>query len=84
MVKHCQRMVGAEPIGFELPQVDYRLMAQAMGIPGHVINSPQDLEKIDFDAMLRHPGPTLLDVRIDREEAAPMGARLKTLEGGRS
>jgi acetolactate synthase I/II/III large subunit len=79
MVKHGQRMAGAEPIGFELPQIDYRLMAQSMGIPGHVISSPEDLEKIDFNGILLRPGPTLLDVRIDAEEPAPMGMRLKTL-----
>jgi acetolactate synthase I/II/III large subunit len=79
MVKHGQRLAGAEPIGFELPRVDYRLMAQAMGIPGHVIESPQDLEKIDFNAIIRRQGPTLLDVRIDGEEPAPMGVRMKTL-----
>lgn len=82
MVKHGQRMAGAEPIGFELPQVDYRLMAQSMGIPGHVISSPQDLEKIDFNGILLRPGPTLLDVRIDCEEPAPMGVRLQTLGTG--
>lgn len=79
MVKHGQRLAGAEPIGFELPRVDYRLMAQAMGIPGHVIESPQDLEKIDFNTIIRRQGPTLLDVRIDGEEPVPMGVRMKTL-----
>ena len=33
MVKHGQRLAGAEPIGFELPQVDFAAMAAAMGIP---------------------------------------------------
>lgn len=82
MVKHGQRMAGAEPIGFELPEIDYRLMAQSMGIPGHVISSPQDLEKIDFNGILLRPGPTLLDVRVDPEEPAPMGVRLQTLGTG--
>lgn len=79
MVMHGQRLARAEPIGFELPQVDYRLMAQSMGIPGHVIESPADFDALDFDAMLARPGPTLLDVRIDREEVPPMIQRLKAL-----
>lgn len=79
MVKHGQRLAGAEPIGHELPQVDYRKLVQAMGIPGHVIHSPQELDALDFDAILRHPGPTLLDVRIDGEEVPPMMLRMKTL-----
>jgi len=79
MVKHGQRIAGAEPIGFELPQVDYCALANAMGIPGHVIRSPRDLEALDFDAMLERKGPTMLDVRIDGEEVPPMNVRMKTL-----
>jgi acetolactate synthase-1/2/3 large subunit len=79
MVKHGQRLAGAEPIGFELPQVDYRALANALGVPGHVVRSPKDLEALDFDALLSRPGPTLLDVRIDPEEVPPMNVRMKTL-----
>ncbi|HEV7914249.1 MAG TPA: thiamine pyrophosphate-dependent enzyme, partial [Albitalea sp.] len=79
MVMHGQRMARAEPIGFELPEVDYRLMALAMGIPGHVIDSPADLDALDFDQILARKGPTMLDVRIDREEVPPMFQRLKSL-----
>jgi len=79
MVMHGQRMAQAEPIGFELPVVDYRLMAQALGIPGHVIESPADFDALDIDAILARKGPTMLDVRIDREEVPPMFQRLKAL-----
>lgn len=79
MVKHGQRLANAEPIGYELPAVDYRKLAEAMGIPGHVIHSPQQLDALDFNAMLRRKGPTLLDVRIDPDEVPPMLLRMKTL-----
>ncbi len=79
MVMHGQRLAKAEPIGFELPAVDYRRIAQAMGIAGHVIESPEDFDALDFDAILTRRGPTLLDVRIDREEVPPMIQRLKAL-----
>jgi acetolactate synthase-1/2/3 large subunit len=79
MVKHGQRLARAEPIGFQLPEVDYRLLALAMGIPGHVIDSPANLEALDFDEILSRKGPTMLDVRIDGEEAPPMIQRLKAL-----
>ena len=79
MVKHGQRLAGAEPIGFELPAVNFKLMAESMGIAGHVIHTAQDFENLDLDAILHHPGPTVLDVRIDREEAPPMELRLRTL-----
>jgi acetolactate synthase-1/2/3 large subunit len=82
MVKHGQRIAGAEPIGYQLPAVDYRALAAAMGIPGHVIHSPQDLQALDFDEILSRPGPTMLDVRIDGEEVPPMNLRMKTLGTG--
>jgi acetolactate synthase-1/2/3 large subunit len=79
MVRHGQRMAGAEPVAHDLPRVDFRAMAESMGIPGHVIAAPGDFESLDFDAMLARKGPSLLDVRLDREEAPPMGLRLRTL-----
>ncbi|MGA8863363.1 MAG: thiamine pyrophosphate-binding protein [Gallionella sp.] len=80
MVKFGQRMAGAEQIASELPAVDFKMMAASMGIPGHVIRSAEDFDNLDLDAILRHPGPTVLDVRVDRNEAPPMELRLRTLE----
>lgn len=79
MVKHGQRLAGAEPTAFQLPQVDFARLAETLGIPGFVIRSPADFDALDMDAILRRPGPTLLDVRIDGEEVPPMGLRMKTL-----
>lgn len=79
MVKHGQRLAGAEPIGFQLPRVDFAAMAAAMGIPGHVVHSSRELEALDLRALLARGGPTLLDVRIDGEEVPPMNLRMKTL-----
>lgn len=79
MVKHGQRLAGAEPVGFELPPVDFRLLAESMGIAGHVIRTAEDFDDLDLDAILRHPGPTVLDVRVDKEEVPPMGLRIKIL-----
>jgi acetolactate synthase I/II/III large subunit len=79
MVKHGQRLAKAEPIGFELPQVNYAALAQAMGIHGQLIRTPEELEAVDFDALLTRRGPTLLDVRIDGEQVPPMNVRMKTL-----
>ncbi len=79
MVKHGQRLAGAEQIGFELPPADFRLMAESMGIPGHVIRTAEDFDNLDLDAILCHPGPTVLDVRVDREEVPPMELRVRTL-----
>jgi acetolactate synthase-1/2/3 large subunit len=79
MVKHGQRLAGAEQIGVDLPTVDFQLLAESMGIPGHVIRTAEDLDSLDLDAILRNPGPTVLDVRVDKEEVPPMGLRMKIL-----
>ena len=79
MVMHGQRIAKAEAIAYELPVVDYKKMVEAMGIPGHIIRSPSDFTQLDMAAIQERRGPTLLDIRIDREEVPPMVMRLKTL-----
>lgn len=79
MVMHGQRLAGAEPVGFQLPTVDYRFMAISMGIAGHVVASPKDLGNLPWGEIMSRKGPTIIDVRIDKEEVPPMGLRMKTL-----
>ncbi|MGI1670627.1 MAG: thiamine pyrophosphate-binding protein [Neptuniibacter sp.] len=79
MVRHGQMMGGAEPIGFELPKIDFALMAEAMGIDGIRVNTSEELEALDFPALFQKRGPTLIDVRIDPAEVPPMGERVKGL-----
>ena len=79
MVKHGQRLAGAEPVGFELPPVDFGAMARAMGAQAYTIHSPDDLVRLDIEGLCRYPGPTLLDVHVDKEEVPPIHARMKVL-----
>jgi acetolactate synthase-1/2/3 large subunit len=79
MVKHGQRLAGAEPIAFELPPTDFAAMARAMGAEAHTIHGPQDFERLDIEAMCKRKGPTLLDVYIDPEQVPPMNLRMRTL-----
>ena len=79
MVKHGQRLAGAEPISFELPEIDYCAYAKAMGAAGYIIRSPQDLLNLDVGEICKRGGPTLLDVRIDREEVPPIRNRIRAL-----
>ncbi len=81
MVKHGQRLAGAEPIAFELPKVDFCSIAKAMGGRAMRLTTIVDLEKLDFEALCRQEGPTLLDVNIDPEEVPPMNTRIKVLGG---
>ena len=79
MVMHGQRLGDQESIGWELNTVNYAALAQAMGIDGIVIESPAQLEKLDLEGLFYKNGPTLIDVRIDRDEVPPMSDRIKGL-----
>lgn len=79
-VKHGQRMAGAEPIGFELPAVDFVAYARSMGAQAYAIKSPADMAALNITALCAHHGPTLLDVHIDPNELPPLEQRLKMLE----
>ena len=78
-VKHGQRLGKAEEIGFELPDIDFAMIARAMGANGYVIKSPQDMVDLDINALCKYLGPTILDVRIDREEVPPLSMRMQLL-----
>lgn len=77
MVMHGQRMGGAAEVGFELGQVDFAMMAQSVGVEGIVINNMEDMKRVDLARLFSKKGPTLLDIRIDKEEIPPMGDRVK-------
>jgi acetolactate synthase I/II/III large subunit len=82
MVKHGQRLAKAEQIGVDMPPTDFAALARAMGATGYNVRSPEDLLKLDFDAMCAHHGPTLIDVLIDPDEIPPMNARMRVLGDG--
>ena len=79
MVMHGQQLGGQESIGWELNNVNYAAMVEAMGVEGIIIEDPDQLDKLDFDRLFSKDGPTLIDVRIDRDEIPPMGDRVKGL-----
>ena len=80
MVKHGQRLSGAEQIGYEIPNIDYSGIAKAVGAQGYIIESPADFDAIDMQSVCAHSGPTVLDVRIDPQEVPPMQMRIKDLK----
>jgi acetolactate synthase-1/2/3 large subunit len=79
MVKHGQRLAGAEQIGCELPPTDFAALARALGAEGVTLRSPEDFADLDVEALCRRQGPTLLDVLIDPEEVPPMNVRMRVL-----
>ena len=84
MVMHGQKLGKQESIGWELNEINYAAMAQAMGVEGIIIESPEQLEALNLNALFTKNGPTLLDVRIDRNEVPPMGDRIKGLAANNS
>ncbi|MEW6037911.1 MAG: thiamine pyrophosphate-binding protein [Pseudomonadota bacterium] len=79
MVKHGQRLAGAQQIGCELPATDFAALARALGAEGYTVRGPKDFDVLDIDAMCVRKGPTLLDVLIDPEQVPPMKMRVKVL-----
>lgn len=82
-VRHGQRLAGAEPIGFELPRIDYAAMAASMGIDSYSVYSPADLRDIDLARISRRRAPALIDVHVDPRETPPLAERMQMLAAGR-
>ncbi|WP_016957088.1 thiamine pyrophosphate-binding protein [Catenovulum agarivorans] len=82
MVKFGQRMSQAESIGWELNMVNFAVLARAQGAKGLVIETPEQLEKLDLYSIFSGNKPMVLDVRIDPEEVPPMMDRVKSLNAG--
>lgn len=80
MVRHGQRLAGAEQIGCALPPTDFAMLARALGADAHTIRSPEDFSRLDIAALCARRGPTLLDVLIDPNEVPPMNVRMRVLK----
>ncbi len=84
MVMHGQKLGRQESIGWELNDIDYSAMAAAMGINNILIDQPKQLDTLNWQSLFSQNGPTLIDVRIDRNEVPPMGDRVKGLSNNNS
>ena len=80
MVRHGQRMTGAEEIGVDIAKTNFASLARAMGADSYVVSSPQDLIDLDVKAICNRAGPTLLDIRIDKTEVPPIGMRTEAIK----
>jgi acetolactate synthase-1/2/3 large subunit len=81
-IRHGQILGGAEQIGWELPEVDFALMAKAMGVHGYTVRAPKDLHDIDWHGLWQRGEPAVIDVKIDREAVPPIKQRMKSLGVG--
>ena len=73
MIKHAHHLTGTENIDLSIPPVDFSMMAESVGAMAYTIRHDKDLAEVDFQAMCKRNGPTLLDVHIDPEETPPLG-----------
>ena len=81
MIKHGQALGGAESVANELPNVDFALLANSMGVKGHRVSTVQQLKDLNVKGLFEQPGPVVLDVLVDAEQVPPMGSRMKVLAG---
>ncbi len=79
MVKQGQKLGSGEPIAHTLTKVDFVKWGESLGVKGHYVRTPEDLENLDIPTILASEGPVILDVYIDSEEVPPMKNRLQAL-----
>lgn len=80
MVRHGQRLSGAESIATKLAPVRFDLLAQACGVESMRVDCRANLERVPRE-WLRSPsdGPRLIDVVIDPNAVPPIGQRIAAL-----
>ena len=80
MVRHGQRLTGAEQIGVDMPLANFATIARALGADGYTVYSPDDLLTIDVEKICTQKKPALIDVRVDQEEVPPIGMRTELIK----
>ena len=80
MVKQGQALNKAEDIANQLPPTNYAELASAMGVAGYRIETPEELLELNVDIICKRNGPSLLDIVIDPDEAAPMTTRIRGMK----
>ncbi len=81
MIHHGKKMLGS-PGGFatRFKGVDFVKLAEAVGAIGIKITKPGELNQALINQAIESKHPTIIDVRIDPEEAPPISSRIETLE----
>lgn len=78
-VRHGQKMAKAEATSFDLPRVDFAMLAQAYNVASQTIRTVSELLAFDLEAVFEVPGPYLLDVWIDGDQVPPLVSRVKAI-----
>ena len=84
MVRHGQRLSGAESIACELPPIAFHEVARACGAAGIRVQDLHELELVpEIYSSDDTAGPCLIDAIIDRDAVPPMAERVRALSNGR-
>lgn len=79
MVSHGQKLSGGEQVGTRLPNVDFAMMARALGVESYRLETMAQLMDLDIPGILSRPGPCLIDIIVDGDQVPPLGSRMKVL-----
>ncbi len=83
MVRHGQRLAGAESIAHEIPCVNFDELARACGATGVRVTTQRELRDVPMRFLADdRAGPCVVDVRIDRVAVPPIGDRVMGLASG--
>lgn len=81
MVSQARKHMGySYTTGAEFQQVNFAKIAEGLGAEGRRITKPGEINKKMMDDIVASGKPTVLDVIIDRDEAPPLGLRIKALK----
>ncbi len=78
MCRDGHAALGLTSDGIDLPRVEFVAWARAMGADGTMVEAEHELEKA-LKAAMEAPGPYVVDVRIDPNEASPLLRRFESL-----
>jgi len=84
MIYHGDRMLGYPALSTQYPMCDVAKVAEGLGARSLYIHEPGEINPSLIQEIIEWGEPTVLDVRIDPEEAPPIGARVSSLKQGRA
>jgi acetolactate synthase-1/2/3 large subunit len=79
MVYHGYRQVFGREAPWESPWVDFVAWAESLGIPGARVDCPGEITPELLERLGGYGGPTILDIRIDRDVRIAGGGRNEAL-----
>lgn len=83
MVKHGQRLAGAESVAHAIPEVRFDRIARACGVRARRIDTFEQLQRLPTSWLVSNRGgPALIDVQIDPTAVPPMAERVAALAQG--